>query len=80
CDYEPTDPPEADLCSEVECGSYTPNNGIGCSCDAACVEYEDCCEDACDSCGFDCEGGGSPDPEPTGCNGVTYEGCCDGEV
>ena len=78
CDYEPGEPPAADLCSEVECGSYAPNNGISCSCDEACVQYNDCCSDACDTCGFNCDG--TEPPPPTGCNGVTYEGCCDGQV
>ena len=77
CDYEPGEPPADNLCAEVECGSYAPNNGINCSCDEACVQYQDCCSDACDVCGVGCDGTA---PEPQGCNGLTYEGCCDGQV
>ena len=37
---------------EGYCGTYNPE---GCWCDASCVDYGDCCYDACDECGS-CEG------------------------
>ena len=63
------------LCSAVDscvgnCGGQAEG---GCYCDAACMEYGDCCEDFCEACPDICE---PTDP----CNGVTWEGCCDGEV
>jgi len=36
------------------CGEQAPG---GCWCDANCLDFEDCCEDACSVCGI-CEGGG----------------------
>ncbi len=80
CDYDPSTAPP-DSCAVVDCGSYSPDNGLACSCDDLCVQYEDCCDDSCDVCGVgpDCEGGG-PDPDPEGCGDITYEGCCDGET
>ena len=63
------------LCSAVDscvgnCGGQAEG---GCFCDAVCEEYGDCCDDFCEACPDICE---PQDP----CNGITWEGCCDGEV
>ncbi|GMV41147.1 MAG: hypothetical protein AMXMBFR64_28630 [Myxococcales bacterium] len=50
---------------EGKCGSDQPT-AAGCYCDDSCVQYGDCCSDYATLCGG----------EPTGCGGVTYEGCC----
>ena len=79
CTYEPGET-LPDSCGSVQCGTFAPDNGIGCSCDDLCLQYEDCCSDACDLCGFGCEDGGGTDgggTDPSGCGDVTFEGCCE---
>lgn len=50
------------------CGGQSP---FDCYCDNQCMEFGDCCDDVCFACPDVCEGG---------CNGIGWEGCCDGET
>jgi len=72
--------PEGTACSSGQCvtpdscvGSCGGQADAGCWCDSLCQDYGDCCEDFCEACPDVCEAG---DP----CNGITWEGCCDGDV
>ena len=47
--YDPDVAPQGLTCDGI-CDSDQPAQG-GCYCDVACLEYGDCCPDACDLCG-----------------------------
>ncbi len=48
------------------CGGQSP---FECFCDKECIGFNDCCDDVCVACPDVCEGG---------CNGIGWEGCCEG--
>jgi agmatine/peptidylarginine deiminase len=70
-DCYPGEVVQTDSCAG-KCGGQSG----ACYCDNECFNYGDCCDDVCDQCP-DLSGCGGT---PTGCDGITYEGCCDGQM